>query len=79
MTLVLGLRLTLVLPALGVPVSVQNDVVSTDDAILTFDKATLRLIRITEIQIAVPFGASLLIEDDSGAFDVIAVGVEVVA
>ena len=83
MTLVLGLRLmhrlTLVLPALGVPVPVQNDVVSTDDAILTFDEATLRLVRICEIQIAVPFGAALLIEYDSGAFDVIAVCVEVFA
>lgn len=73
------LLLTLVLPGLGVPVSVQNDVVSTDDAILTFDEATLRLARICEVQIAVPFGAALLVEDDSGAFDVIAVGVEVVA
>ena len=71
--------MTLVLPGLRVPVSIQHDVVSTDDAILTFNKATLRLICIAEIQIAIPFGASLLIEDDSGAFDVIAVGVEVVA
>ena len=77
--MILGLRLTLVLPALGVPVSVQNDVVSTDDAILTFDEATLRLVRICEIQITVPFGAALLVEYDSGAFDVIAVCVEVFA
>lgn len=62
-----------------VPVPVQHDLVSADDAILTLVQATLRLGGLSKVQIAVAFRAPLLVEDDSRALDVVAVAIEVLA